>query len=87
MIPKLLMISEVSEALRKHPRTVRRLLATGEIKGTRLRSPDGRPGNWRISEESVLAYLHRGGYRDRHGPAVRRQVDQELAQLEDILRP
>lgn len=46
---------EAAEMLHMHPRTIRRLLASGELPGTRL----GR--QWRISVTSVRTLIEGGG--------------------------
>lgn len=46
---------EAAELLKLHPRTIRRLLASGELPGTRL----GR--QWRIADATLRAFIDNGG--------------------------
>lgn len=52
-LPELLTPTEVAEALRVAPETVRRMLRRGELKGYRV----GDPGVWRVDARSLRRLL------------------------------
>ena len=54
----MLTVAEVSERIRLHPKTVRRLIRDGQIAASKV--GDGRwSGKWVITEEEVDRYLQR----------------------------
>lgn len=57
MEKEFLTADEAAELLNMHPRTIRRLLNSGELPGTRL----GR--QWRISASAVRSLIETGGER------------------------
>lgn len=56
----MLTFSEVCERLRMSPKTLRKLIASGEIEASRVGEHGrGGGGQYRITEEAVAAYLER----------------------------
>lgn len=62
MEKEFLSADEAAEMLHMHPRTIRRLLGSGELPGTRL----GR--QWRISAAAVRKLIETGGKRKPAAP-------------------
>ncbi len=51
---------QVAEKLQLHPRTVRRLLATGELPGKKVGGKE-----WRISAAALKAYMEGGSQKPK----------------------
>jgi len=69
MEKEILSADEAAEMLQMHPRTIRRLLASGELPGTRL----GR--QWRISASAVRKLIETGSQREPTASGDRRAPD------------
>lgn len=55
MSDEFLTAEQAAERLQMHPRTVKRLLANGELPGRKI------GGQWRISAASLREFIERGG--------------------------
>lgn len=54
----MLTVTDVSERLNVHPKTVRRWLRDGRLKGTKLPTGQWGRGAWRVTEEDLREFLN-----------------------------